>query len=93
MEELVLVLLDYSKPFEMHADSSNFAIGGVLMQDKHSVAYESRKLYETERRYTVQDVQEKEMTVMVHCLRTWRHYLLDSKFVVKTVGFQVCRED
>ncbi|OMO92033.1 hypothetical protein CCACVL1_06931 [Corchorus capsularis] len=25
----------------------------------------------------------KEMTAVVHCLRTWRHYLLGSKFVVK----------
>ena len=24
------------------------------------------------------------MTATVHCLRTWRHYLLGSKFVVKT---------
>ena len=34
-----------------------------------------------ERQYTV---QEKEMTAVVHCLRTWRHYLFGSKFVVKT---------
>ena len=26
-------------------------------------------------------MQEKEMTLMVHCLRTWRHYLLGSKFI------------
>ncbi|VVA40762.1 PREDICTED: retrotransposon, partial [Prunus dulcis] len=37
-------------------------------------------LNDTERRYTV---QEKEMTAVVHCLRTWRHYLLGSQFVVK----------
>ena len=24
------------------------------------------------------------MTAVVHCLRTWRHYLLGSKFIVKT---------
>ncbi|CAL2233763.1 unnamed protein product [Prunus armeniaca] len=24
------------------------------------------------------------MTVVVHCLRTWRHYLFGSQFVVKT---------
>ncbi|GER38202.1 polyprotein [Striga asiatica] len=47
----------------------------------HPIAYESRKLNDTERRYTV---QEKEITAIVHCLRTWRHYLLGSKFVVMT---------
>lgn len=51
------------------------------MQDRHPIAFESRKLNETEWRYTV---QKKEMTVIVHCLRTWRHYLLGSKFLVKT---------
>ncbi|KAI5328758.1 hypothetical protein L3X38_028155 [Prunus dulcis] len=81
MEEPVLRLPDLSKPFEVHTDASDFAIGGVLMQDGHPLAFESRKLNDTERRYTV---QEKEMTGVVHCLRTWRHYLLGSQFVVKT---------
>lgn len=61
-------------------DASDSTICGVLMKDIHTVAYESRKLNETERLYTV---QEKEMIVVVHYLRTWRHYLLGSKFVVK----------
>ncbi|KAJ4960077.1 hypothetical protein NE237_019987 [Protea cynaroides] len=81
IDEPVMALPDHTKPFEVQTDVSNFAIGGVLMQDGHPIAYESRKLKETERRYTV---QEKEMTAVVHCLRTWRHYLLGSKFMVKT---------
>ncbi|CAN4118074.1 unnamed protein product [Withania somnifera] len=51
------------------------------MQDGHPIAYEIRKPNDTERRYTV---QEKEMTAIIHCLRTWRHYLLGSKFIVMT---------
>ena len=51
------------------------------MKDRHLVAFESHKLNDTERRYTV---QEKEMIAIVHCLRTWRHYLLRSHFIVKT---------
>ncbi|XP_042980003.1 uncharacterized protein LOC122310191 [Carya illinoinensis] len=80
-EEPVLALPDCTKPFEIQSDASDFAIGGVLMQEGHPIAYESRKLNETERRYTV---QEKEMTTIIHCLRVWRHYLLSSRFVVKT---------
>ncbi|GMQ12089.1 hypothetical protein CsSME_00054546 [Camellia sinensis var. sinensis] len=80
-KEPVLALPDCAKAYEVQTDASDFAIGGVLMQDGHPIAYESRKLNDTERRYTV---QEKEMTAIIHCLRTWRHYLLGSKFVVKT---------
>ena len=51
------------------------------MQEKHHIAFENWKFNEAERWYTV---QEKEMKAIVHCLRTLRHYLLGSKFVVKT---------
>ena len=78
-QEPVLALLDHTKVFEVHSDASDFAIGGVLMQDRHPI-FESRKLNDTERRYTV---QEKEMITIVHYLRTWRHYLLGSHFIVK----------
>ena len=66
-EEPVPALHDYTKPYEVQTDASNFAIEGVLMQDGHPIAFENRKLNEIERRYTV---QEKEMTAVVHCLRT-----------------------
>ena len=46
--ELVLRLLNFELPFEVHTDSSDKAIGGVLVQEKHLVAYERRKLNETE---------------------------------------------
>ena len=51
------------------------------MKEGHPIAFESRKLNDTERRYTV---QEKEMTAVIHYLRTWRQYLLGSKFIIKT---------
>ncbi|GKV41043.1 hypothetical protein SLEP1_g48622 [Rubroshorea leprosula] len=80
-QEPMLALPDYGRPFEMHTDASNLAIEGVLMQDGHPIAFESHKLNDTERQYTVHD---KEMTAIVHCLRVWRHYLLGSRFVIKT---------
>lgn len=61
--------------------TSDFAIGGVLMQDAHPIAYESQKLNEMEKRYTV---QEKKMMAAVHCLKIWRHHLLESRFMVIT---------
>ena len=81
MEDLVLVLPDATKPFEVQTDASDFALGGVLLQEGHPIAFESHKLSEAERKYTA---QEKELLAVIHCLRTWRHYLLGSKFLVKT---------
>ena len=88
MEGSVLGIVDVTKPFEVETDASNFSLGGVLLQEGHPIAYESRKLNEAERRYVA---SEKEMLAVVHCLRAWRHclrawrqYLLRVKFVVKT---------
>ncbi|KAA0038224.1 reverse transcriptase [Cucumis melo var. makuwa] len=74
-------LVDMSKLFIVETDVSNFALGGVLTQEGHPIAYESHKLNSAERRYTV---SEKEMLVVVHYLRALRQYLLRSPFVVKS---------
>ena len=46
----MLHLPDFKLPFEVHIDASNKEIGGVLVQEKHLVAYESRKLNEAEKK-------------------------------------------
>ncbi|XP_065036694.1 uncharacterized mitochondrial protein AtMg00860-like [Musa acuminata AAA Group] len=65
LEESMLKLPDYGKPFEVYTNALDFAIKRVPMQKGHPVAYESRKLNETERQYLV---HEKEMTAVIHCL-------------------------
>jgi len=44
----VLGLPDFEKPFEVHTDASDRAIGGVLVQEGHPIAFESRKLSDAE---------------------------------------------
>ena len=40
-ENPVLVLSDHTKPFEIHTNASDFAIGGVVMQKGHPIAFKS----------------------------------------------------
>ncbi|KAA0060640.1 uncharacterized protein E6C27_scaffold22G005260 [Cucumis melo var. makuwa] len=87
MEGPLLGIADVTKPFEVEIDASDYALGGVLLQNGHPIAYESRKLNAAGRRYTV---SEKEMLAVVHCLRVWRQYLLGSSFVVKTDNSATC---
>lgn len=83
----VLGLVDVTKLFEVETDASDFALGGVLLQEGHPIAYESRKLNSAERRYTI---SKKEMLAVAHCLRAWRQYLLGSRFVVRTDNIVIC---
>ncbi|CAL1353302.1 unnamed protein product [Linum trigynum] len=68
MKGPVLVLPNPTLAYKVQTDASDFAIAGVLMQDGHPIAFESRKPSETERRYTV---QEKEMTAVDE---GWAHH-------------------
>jgi hypothetical protein len=81
----VLVLPDPSLPFVVHTDASGYAVGGVLMQDQgkglQPIAYLSKKMQDAETRYPV---HEQELLAIIHALKSWRHYLLGSKFTVRT---------
>ncbi|RVW39408.1 hypothetical protein CK203_099493 [Vitis vinifera] len=46
-KELVLALLNHNKEFEVNTDAFDCTIEGILMQDKHLIAFESRKLNNT----------------------------------------------
>jgi hypothetical protein len=77
----VLKLPNFDKDFEIHFDAFDFAIGGVIVQDGRPVAFESKKLSETERRWPT---HEKKMWAVIHCLKTWGHYIGSKDMVVCT---------
>jgi hypothetical protein len=72
----VLTMSDMVKPFSIYCDASGQDLGCVLMQDGHVVAYASRQLRKHEERYPTHDL---ELAVVVHALKTWRHYIIGKR--------------
>jgi hypothetical protein len=77
----VLTLPYFSQPFILECEASGEGVGAVLMQNKHHIAFESRKLRGPELLYTIYD---KEMPAIMHALAKFRQYLVGVKFVVRT---------
>ena len=78
---LVLALPYFGQPFTLECDASREGLGAVLMQNRHPLAYESRKLKGLELLYTIYD---KEMLAIMHTLAKFRQYLVGAIFVVKS---------
>ncbi|XP_027337828.1 uncharacterized protein LOC113851515 [Abrus precatorius] len=76
---------DWSIPFELMCDASNYAVGAVLAQRvgkvPHVIYYASRTLDTAQSNYTT---TEKELLAIVFALDKFRSYLLGSKVVVFT---------
>ncbi|XP_026396868.1 uncharacterized protein LOC113291561, partial [Papaver somniferum] len=74
---------DWSKPFELMCDASDYAVGAVLGQRvgkfPHAIYYASRTLNEAQQNYTT---TEKELLAIVFALEKFRSYLIGTKVVV-----------
>ena len=62
----------------MCTDAYNDFLGGVLTQEGHVIAYESRKLKIHETNY------DMELAAFIHALKMWRHHLIGRKFILTT---------
>ena len=79
--DVLLAYPDYSKPFEIYTDASSRQLGAVIVQDNRPKAFFSRKLSETQRKYTV---TELELLSIVECLKEFRGMLWGQKLTVYT---------
>jgi hypothetical protein len=76
---------DWSQPFEIMCDASDYAVGAVLGQRKegrvHAIYYASKTLNEEQLNYAT---TEKELLAVVFAIEKFRSYIVNSKVIVYT---------
>lgn len=81
----VLIYPDFTKPFNLTCDASNYAISAILSQGPigkdRPVAYASRTLNKCEINYST---TEKELLAIVWGCNSFRPYLFGRKFIIVT---------
>ena len=89
-KETMLVYPDFSLPFEVHTDSSDYQLGGVVAQQGRPIGFFSRKLNSAQKNYTT---GEKELLGIAETLKEFRYILLGHEIVVYTDHKNLCREN
>ncbi|CAN6579304.1 unnamed protein product [Malus baccata var. baccata] len=81
----IIVPPDWSLPFELMCDASDYALGAVLGKRKdkrpHVIYYASRTLNDAQLNYSI---TEKELLAVVFALDKFRSYLIGTKVIVFT---------
>ena len=69
---MLLAYPDYSLPFDIYTDASSCQLGAVITQRGRHIAFFSRKLSETQRKYSV---TELELLSIVETLKEFKGML------------------
>ena len=80
-EDAMLRFPNHNKPFEIYTDASNFQLGATIKQNNLPIAYFSKKLTPTQRRYST---IEQKMLVIAQVLKEYRNFLLGSQITIYT---------
>ena len=75
----ILRIADPNKDFIVCTNAYNDGLGGVLTQEGHVIAYESRKLKIHEKNYATYDL---ELVAVIHALKMWHHHLIGNFFIL-----------
>ena len=76
-----LTIPNFNEIFVLETDASGSGIGVVLSQNKHPIAYFSKKL---SLRMQKQSAYIREFYAITQALAKFRHYLVGHKFIIKT---------
>jgi hypothetical protein len=79
--EVLLAYPNYSEVFEIFTDASSRQLGAVITQNGRPLAFFSRKLSETQRKYSV---TELELLSIVECLKEFKGMLWGQRIKVYT---------
>ncbi|KAJ9540615.1 hypothetical protein OSB04_027121 [Centaurea solstitialis] len=81
----IVIAPNWTSPFEIMCDASDWAVGAVLGQKKgkifHSIHYASKTLNDAQINYTT---TEKELLAVVFAFEKFRAYLMGAKVIVHT---------
>jgi len=77
----VLALPDFSKTFIVQTDASGSAMGAVLIQDNHPLAYFSKVFCP---RLSKSSAYIRELHAITNAVKRWRQYLLGHFFIIQT---------
>ena len=89
-KETMLVYPDIDILFEVHTDTSDYQLGGVVAQHGKPIGYFSRKLNTAYKNYTT---GEKELLGITETLKEIRYILLGHKIIVYTDHKNLCRDN
>ena len=67
------------KVYDVIVDASGCTVGGVLQQERRSIAYISRSLNPHEKNYPT---HEQEVLALIYVIKKWRVYLENNPFKV-----------
>ena len=80
-KDALLHFPDFNKKFVIYTDSSDYQLGAIISQEGRVIAYWSKKMTETQRRY---GTIEQELLTITEILKAYRNMLLGMKILIFT---------
>jgi hypothetical protein len=80
-KETVFAYPDFLKSFEIYTDASSMQLGAIITQDNRPIVFFSRKLSQTQQKYSVMDI---ELLAIVETLKEFKGMLMGQDIKVYT---------